>query len=125
MSRRLRKIKKEAIIKTPPKLLKYYPSESFKIGFIIPVTSNRRNYQDASQTDFFKILFPSFLKTVSNDSKYQYSFYLGYDDDDKFYLKNIEEMNRYFNEVCQGKYTLQMYPMKKIKRERLGKFGQI
>tara|TARA_R110000868_G_scaffold54043_1_gene169327 strand:- start:1815 stop:2747 length:933 start_codon:yes stop_codon:yes gene_type:complete len=121
MSRRLRKIKKRAVIETPPKLLKYYPSESFKIGFIIPVTSNRRNYQDVSQTDFFKILFPSFLKTVSSDSKYQYSFYLGYDDDDDFYLKSLEETDRYFNEVCQGKYTLQMHPMKELK----GKVGQI
>ena len=121
MSRRFKKIRKKVVIETIPKLLNYYPSESFKIGFIIPITSNKRNYKNVSETDFFKILFPSFLKTVSSEPKYSYSFYLGYDDDDQFYLNHLEEMNQHFDNVSDGKYKLEMHPMKGLK----GKVGQI
>lgn len=121
MSRRLKRIRKKIIIEKPLKLLKYYPDDKFSIGFIIPVTSNKRNYQGVEDTDFFKILFPSFLKTVSSDPKYSYSFYLGYDDDDQFYLNHLEEMNQHFDKVSDGKYKLEMHPMNRLK----GKVGQI
>ena len=121
MSRRLRRIRKDKITRPETKLLKYYPDDKFSIGFIIPVTSNKRNYQEVKDTDFFRILFPSFLKTVSSDTRYSYSFYLGYDDDDQFYLNHLEEMNQHFDNVSDGKYKLEMHPMSGLK----GKVGQI
>ena len=121
MSRRLKRIRKKIIIEKPLKLLKYYQNDKFSIGFIIPITSNKRNYQGVKDTDFFKILFTSFLKTVSSEPKYSYSFYLGYDDDDHFYLNHLEEMNQHFDKVSGGKYKLEMHPMNGLK----GKVGQI
>lgn len=121
MSRRLRRIRKNEITQPETKLLKYYPNDKFSIGFIIPVTSNKRNYREVKDTDFFRILFPSFLKTVSSDTRYSYSFYLGYDDDDQFYLNHLEEMKQHFDNVSEGKYKLEMHPMSGLK----GKVGQI
>ena len=100
MSRR-RRIKK---LKTDDKFIKNLTNYKFSIGFIIPVTSNKRNYSEVKDTDFFKILFPSFLRTVSSEPRYSYSFYLGYDDDDQFYLNHLEEMKRYFDKVSDGIY---------------------
>lgn len=118
MSRRIKRVRKKV---TNKEEFKFNPEDKFSIGFIIPVTSNKRNYKEAKDTDFFKILFPSFLRTVSSDPRYSYSFYLGYDDDDHFYLNHLEEMKQHFNNVSEGKYKLEMYPMRRLK----GKVGQI
>ena len=60
------------------------------IAFIIPTTSIRRDYQKCEDMDFFAILYDSFLKTVKRKN-YSYSFYLGYDHDDKFYVNNWDK----------------------------------
>jgi FkbM family methyltransferase len=57
--------------------------KNITIGFIIPVTSNKRNYDSVDEIDFFKILLKSLIPTLSNE--YQYNFYLGYDDTDKYF----------------------------------------
>lgn len=61
-----------------------------KIAFIIPITSRKRDYRKVEDTDFYKIFYNSFIKTESLN--YTFSFYLGYDDDDDFYCKNLQEM---------------------------------
>lgn len=58
-------------------------TKNITIGFIIPVTSNKRNYDSVEEIDFFKILLKSLLPTLSKE--YQYNFYLGYDDTDKYF----------------------------------------
>jgi len=57
-----------------------------KIAVIIPVTSNRCQYNNFKDTDLFNYLFKSFFTTYDLD--HEYMFYLGIDDDDKFYQNN-------------------------------------
>ena len=74
-----------------------YRKEKLSIGIIVPVTSNKRNYKKVEETDFFKKLFPSFLETYDNSGKYNFNFYIGYDDVDEFYCKNKKRFEEYFN----------------------------
>lgn len=83
-----------------------------RIAFIIPITSRRRNYKKVEDTDFCKIFYQSFMKTCG--SKYQFSFYLGYDHDDPFYTKNIDQMHQIDSRI-------KMIEMRNLK----GKVGQI
>lgn len=68
-----------------------------KIGFIIPVTSNKRNYKKIKEIPFFKVLLNS-LKNKLNEN-YEYNFYLGYDNDDIFYKNNINKLINTFNKL--------------------------
>ena len=70
---------------------------------------------------FAAVTVPSFLKTVSQDKKYSYCFYLGYDDDDKFYLENLKQLEDYFYLQTKNKYNIEFHEMKNLK----GKVGQI
>ena len=69
-------------------------NKKIKIGFIIPITSNKRNYKNIQDIDFFNILINS-LKNKLN-KKYIYEFYLGYDNDDNFYIDNKENIIKHF-----------------------------
>ena len=89
------------------------------IAFIIPTTSNKRNYQKCEDMDFFAILYDSFLKTAKRE-KYNYSFYLGYDHDDKFYVNNLDKIKEHFNSF-NNEDQLFLLPMENLK----GKVGQI
>lgn len=82
------------------------------IAFIIPITSRKRDYKKVEDTDFYKIFYQSFLKTHS--SNYQFSFYLGYDYDDKFYSNNVEQMEAIDTRIKM----IEMFDLK-------GKVGQI
>jgi len=57
-----------------------------KIAFLVPSTTNKRNYDNIHQTELYKHLLPSVLN-VSGD--FQISVYVGYDDDDKLF-SNID-----------------------------------
>lgn len=109
MSRR-RIIKKNTII-----------PDNLTIGFIVPICSRKRNYQSVSDTDFFKILVESFLKTYDKTGKYKYNFYLGHDNDDFFFMNNKDEMKRQFDTVTGNKIGFNMIEMQNLQ----GKVGQI
>jgi len=70
-----------------------------KIALIIPITSNNKEFNNIEEIDFIKIFLASFLKTYDTSNKYEYTFYLGYDHDDKYYLKNLEKLKIYFKNL--------------------------
>ena len=72
-----------------------------KIAVIIPVTSNKCNYNNFKHTDLFNILFKSFFTTY--DSKHEYRFYLGIDSDDEFYQnENVQNDIKKFINVMKN-----------------------
>ena len=95
--------------------------EGLTIGIIVPVTSRKRNYKDIMDTDFFKILIPGFLKTYDKSGKYKYNFYIGYDNDDSFYINNKEEIEKAFDKMFEGKVGLKIIEMIDLR----GKVGEI
>lgn len=97
------------------------PGISNNIGIIIPTTSNKRNYQNIQEIDFFKIVFSSFIKCMNKDKKYNYNFYLGYDDDDQFYLQNHQKIIDHFNNFGHENLTISLYKVENMK----SKVGQI
>jgi len=99
----------------------HIPEISNNIGIIIPTTSNKRNYQNVQDIDFFKIVFSSFIKCMNKDKKYNYNFYLGYDYDDQFYLQNHQKIIDYFNSFGQQNLLINLYKVENMK----GKVGQI
>jgi len=95
--------------------------DNLKIGLIVPVCSRKRNYNNVLDTDFFRILVNSFSKTYDNSGKYSYNFYLGYDDDDSFFIDNKEEMKKEFDIIFEEKICFNMIEMIDLQ----GKVGQI
>jgi hypothetical protein len=90
------------------------------IGFLIPTTSKNRNYKIPLDSDFFKILLTSIKKTNLNP-KYNYIFYLGFDDDDYFYNTHYNDIINVFN-----KLNIKNSKIKLIKiHNKKGKVGQI
>ncbi len=98
-----------------------FTNNKINIGIIIPTTSNKRDFKVAQDIDFFKILMPGFLKNCSD--KYNYTFYLGIDHDDAFFLKEQENILSHFNKITKGKsnYKLRLEKMYNLK----GKVGAI
>jgi hypothetical protein len=58
------------------------------IAILVPVCSRKQTHVSIEETPFFKYLYPSFQKT--KEDKYNYKFFIGYDDDDLFYIENHE-----------------------------------
>jgi hypothetical protein len=90
------------------------------IAFIIPTTSNKRDYKNILQTDFFNILLKSIRKTQLNN-KFNYKFYLGYDHDDDFFYRNDELLKKEFNSLNLPNSTIKTI---KIYNKK-GKLGEI
>lgn len=67
------------------------------IAFIIPTTSNKRNWKVAQDSLIFASL-ASFYQTKSIGYKYKYKFFIGHDHDDPFYTNAVKT-------VIQGEYT--------------------
>lgn len=67
------------------------------IAILIPVCSRNSSFQTLNETPIFKIFYPHFLKT--KEEKYNYKIFVGVDDNDEFYLKNISELEKYFEVV--------------------------
>ena len=59
------------------------------ISILIPVCSRNQTYSVFEDIPFIKKFYPSFLATKS--SSFTYSIYIGYDDDDSFYIENIDK----------------------------------
>lgn len=57
------------------------------VSILIPVCSRNQTYSCFEDTPFMKKFYPSFLATKS--SSFTYNIYIGYDDDDTFYVENI------------------------------------
>lgn len=61
------------------------------IGLLITVCSRNQNYVTLGHSDLFRWLIPSFFET-HEPNKFNYRFFIGYDDDDEFYIKNLEKL---------------------------------
>ncbi len=109
---RTRVIKKEKLIPVP---------DNLTIGIIVPVCSRKRNYENVLDTDFFRLLVNSFSKTYDKSGKYNYNFYLGYDNDDLFFINNKERMKTEFDRIFENKIGFNMIEMINLQ----GKVGEI
>ena len=67
------------------------------IAILVPVCSRGQNYTNLSSTPFLKYLLPSFLKY--KDDAYTYTFFIGYDNTDKFYSENIYLLSDMCNNI--------------------------
>jgi hypothetical protein len=56
------------------------------IAILVPMCSRKCTYTSIEDTPFFNKLYPSFQKT--RDEGYNYTFFIGFDDDDAFYIAN-------------------------------------
>jgi hypothetical protein len=59
------------------------------VSILIPVCSRNQTYSSFEDTPFMKKFYPSFLSTKSHGVTY--NIYIGYDDDDVFYIENIDK----------------------------------
>jgi len=74
------------------------------IAIIIPVCSRGQDYKQIEDIPLLKVFYNSIEKTLEAD--FQYEIFLGYDNDDVFYKKNISQLsnltkNIYELEGCQ------------------------
>ena len=130
MSLTKEKIKKDSTIKFINKnkfnkmntnIVKIKKKESITIGIIIPVTSRKRNYKKVEDTDFFRILFKSFLNSYNRDGNYKYNFYLGYDNDDKYFIDNKEKIIQHFEKIKGNNMSISLIIIENMQ----GKVGKI
>jgi len=63
-----------------------------KIAILVPVCSRNQDYKSVEDIDFLKHLYPSIQST--KEEEYEYHFFLGYDDDDKFYSENKDLLKK-------------------------------
>lgn len=63
------------------------------IAILIPVCSRGQKYSNISDIPFLNKLYPSFLET--KEVEYSYTFFIGFDDDDEFYNKHVDELKTY------------------------------
>lgn len=60
------------------------------VAILVPVCSRNQTYESIDDIPLLKNLYPSFLKTKE---EYNYKFFIGYDDDDLFYIENSKKLN--------------------------------
>jgi len=65
-----------------------------KVGLIIPVTSNKRNWKTIEETYLYNYTLKTFLLTYDKTDDISYVFYIGYDKGDKIF-DNIENQNKF------------------------------
>ncbi len=79
------------------------------IGLLITLCSRNQNYLTLGHADIFKWLLPSLFETWELD-KFNYKLFIGFDDDDKFYLEHSENLTKRLKKIstftlltgCQG-----------------------
>ena len=69
----------------------------YSIALLVPVCSRNQNYKTIENIPFFKYLWSSFMKTYN--PTYKYSFYLGIDDSDEFYMKNYKDITSSYENI--------------------------
>lgn len=62
-----------------------------KIAILIPVCSRHQNYKRLEDAPLLKIFIPHFLRT--KEASYTYKLFVGYDDDDAFYLEHDHSLS--------------------------------
>jgi len=67
------------------------------IALLIPICSRNKQYNTLFDTPIMNCIYPSFLKTKNEE--YNYSFFIGFDDDDDFYKSHYDELTQIFNNV--------------------------
>lgn len=67
-----------------------------KVAFLIPITSNHRNWKNIVDCYLLNYTFKSFLNTKNNEN--EYAFYIGFDHDDTFFTNHINELQQIFND---------------------------
>ena len=70
---------------------------TYKIGILIPTTTNKRDWEMLKDTTFYSVFLKTFLTTYCK--QYEYTIYLVVDDDDRIYSKNDvkEKLCRFIN----------------------------
>ena len=63
------------------------------IGLLITLCSRNQNYLTLGHTDIFRWLLPSLFETWELD-KFNYKLFIGFDDDDKFYLEHSKNLTK-------------------------------
>jgi hypothetical protein len=66
------------------------------IAILVPVCSRKQIYNSFDEIPFLKYLYPSFQTT--KEDGYNYTFFIGYDDDDTFYIEN----NKHFKSITEN-----------------------
>ena len=62
------------------------------IAILLSLCSRNMKWNTIGDMDLFKIFLPNFFNTVSN--KYNYKLIIGYDDDDKFIINNLDKIKK-------------------------------
>ena len=84
---------------------------NYKIGILVPTTSNKRDYIYLKQSDFYDKFLKSFLTTYNQE--HIYTIYLGIDDDDIFFMDN-EIQSELFNFIkIMKNVSLKIYTFEK------------
>ena len=65
---------------------------SLTIGILIPLCSRNQDWKTIYDIDFFSSFLPFFYGSISN--KYNYRFYLGIDENDKFLMDNRDKIDK-------------------------------
>ncbi len=68
------------------------------IGLLITLCSRNQNYLTLGHADIFKWLLPSLFETWELD-KFNYKLFIGFDDDDKFYLEHSENLTKRLKKI--------------------------
>lgn len=70
------------------------------IGFLITLCSRNQNYTTLGHSDLFRWLLPSIFNTYEPD-KFNYKLFIGYDDDDEFYLKYHDKLKKRLGNMAE------------------------
>ena len=68
-----------------------------KIAFLIPITSRGREWNNLNDCYLINHTLKSFIQTKNDGHKY--SFYIGFDLDDSFFINNIDKLKNIFNKL--------------------------
>jgi hypothetical protein len=91
-----------------------------KVAFLIPITSKGRSWKNLSESYLINYTLKTFLKTKNNE--HQYSFYIGFDNDDTFFISNIEKLKLIFKS-CDINLNITLF--ENIKKGHLTKMWNI
>ena len=90
-----------------------------KIGILIPITSKNRNWRTIKESYIYNIFLKSFLTTYCQ--QYEYTIYLGFDDDDKIFSKIKEQKTLLTFVSIMKNVGLKFIPMGNINKGHLTK----
>ena len=69
------------------------------IGLLVSLCSRNQKYSTLGHADFFRWLLPSFYDTFEPD-KFDYKFFIGYDNDDTFFIENQKNLKKRLGKHC-------------------------